>query len=102
MTLGEDFELLESSLNKSNTLKSGINLRHIIRNSHSSSLNHHHSNLPDKLPIRSSLNLISRGPSYPELPIDNSYEAVKETHLRRSIHSQILIADRKAFCKYYI
>ena len=77
-------------------------LLHRIRNSHCRALENHQTKLPVVIPVRSSLTLRVRGPSYPALPLDSSYESVRETHSRRTIHRQALSADRKIFFRQEI
>lgn len=71
----------------------------MIRNSHSKALLGHHTFLPSILPSRSMLNLSSKGPSYPLLISDTTYESVRETISRRNMHRAIMTADPNAFRK---
>lgn len=84
---------------KENGKQHGGHFWNTLRNSHSGALMGHQSFLPSILPARSMLNLSSRGPSYPLLISDTTYDSVRETTCRRNMHRAIMTAEPNAFRK---
>ena len=95
----ESFDFHESAvpIESSQTRRTAAVHFHQLRNSHSCSLLGHDEKLPLMLPVRSTLNLSSRGPAYPVLATDLTYDSVRETVSRRNLHRSVMTVDPNAF-----
>lgn len=71
-----------------------------IRSGSTLSLQEHKSDAAKMLPVRSSSLLLSRGPSYPCLPLDTSVEITEENIHRRTVHERVMTANPNSFRRY--